>query len=66
MRLLLIEDEASLRAALVPLLNSASYPTTRTVDNRILALRGKIEPVPSEPRFLLTVHGTGYRLVTES
>lgn len=35
--------------------------TTRTVDNQILKLRKKIEPVPSEPRHILTVHGTGYR-----
>lgn len=35
--------------------------TTRTVDNQILKLRKKIEEVPSEPRHILTVHGTGYR-----
>jgi DNA-binding response OmpR family regulator len=35
--------------------------TTRTVDNQILKLRKKIEPVPAEPRHILTVHGTGYR-----
>ncbi len=35
--------------------------TTRTVDNQILKLRKKIEDVPSEPRHILTVHGTGYR-----
>lgn len=36
---------------------------TRTVDNFILRLRKKIEPDPAEPRFLLTVHGSGYKLV---
>jgi DNA-binding response OmpR family regulator len=39
-----------------------SYPTTRTVDNQILSLRNKLEPEPTQPRFLLTVHGVGYRL----
>ena len=39
-----------------------AYPTTRTVDNQILSLRNKLEPEPSEPRYLLTVHGVGYRL----
>ena len=34
---------------------------TRTVDNQILKLRKKIEEVPSDPRHILTVHGTGYR-----
>ena len=34
---------------------------TRTVDNQILKLRKKIEAVPSDPRHILTVHGTGYR-----
>ena len=38
-------------------------PTTRTVDNYILSLRKKIEPVPSKPRHLLTVHTSGYKFV---
>ncbi len=38
-------------------------PTTRTVDNFILKLRQKLEPEPSRPRHLLTVHGIGYKLV---
>ena len=36
-------------------------PTTRTVDQHVLKLRKKIEDVPSSPRHILTVHGTGYR-----
>ena len=40
-----------------------AYPTTRTVDNFILNLRKLIEPDPGNPRHILTVHGTGYRLV---
>ncbi len=39
-----------------------AYPTTRTVDNQILSLRSKLEAEPAAPRFLLTVHGVGYRL----
>jgi DNA-binding response OmpR family regulator len=38
-------------------------PTTRTVDNFILKLRQKLEPEPSHPHHLLTVHGVGYKLV---
>ena len=40
------------------------FPTTRTVDNHIALLRSKIEDDPAEPRFLLTVRGVGYKLVT--
>jgi len=40
----------------------AAYPTTRTVDNHIASLRGKIERNPNEPRWIKTVHGVGYKL----
>ncbi len=39
------------------------FPTTRTVDNYILAIRKKIEPVPSDPKYIQTVHTAGYRFV---
>jgi DNA-binding response OmpR family regulator len=39
------------------------FPTTRTVDAHIVRLRQKLEPRPDEPRFILTVHGTGYKFV---
>lgn len=39
-----------------------AFPTTRTVDTHMAALRAKVEPDPSRPTHLLTVHGTGYRL----
>lgn len=39
----------------------ASFPTTRTIDNHIASLRGKIEADPERPQWLLTVHGIGYR-----
>jgi DNA-binding response OmpR family regulator len=32
----------------------------RVVDNHIVSLRRKIEPVPSEPRFLKNIRGLGY------
>jgi DNA-binding response OmpR family regulator len=38
-------------------------PTTRTVDNFIVRLRQKIETNPNQPKVILTVHGTGYKLV---
>ncbi len=38
---------------------------TRTVDNFVLRLRKKIEPDPSEPAYLITVHGVGYKLVAQ-
>jgi DNA-binding response OmpR family regulator len=41
------------------------YPTTRTVDNHIALLRSKLEDDPSKPRYLLTVHGVGYKLIAE-
>ena len=40
-----------------------AYPSTRTVDNFISTLRTKLEADPANPRHLLTVRGTGYRLV---
>jgi DNA-binding response OmpR family regulator len=40
------------------------FPTTRTVDNHIALLRSKIEDDPAEPRYLLTVRGVGYKLVS--
>ena len=39
-------------------------PTNRTVDNFIVKLRKKIEPVPDKPKHILTVYGFGYKLVS--
>jgi two-component system alkaline phosphatase synthesis response regulator PhoP len=39
------------------------FPTTRTVDAHIVRLRQKLEAKPEDPRFFLTVHGTGYKFV---
>jgi DNA-binding response OmpR family regulator len=43
-----------------------NYPSTRTVDNHILRLRQKLEPDPACPRFLLTMHGAGYKFILGS
>jgi two-component system, OmpR family, alkaline phosphatase synthesis response regulator PhoP len=39
----------------------ASAPMTRTVDVHISWLRQKLEDDPANPRFIVTVHGQGYR-----
>jgi two-component system response regulator RegX3 len=35
---------------------------TKTLDVHVKRLRAKLEPNPSEPRFLVTVRGLGYKL----
>jgi len=39
------------------------YPATRTVDNRIMILRQKLEREPANPVHFQTVHGVGYKFV---
>jgi DNA-binding response OmpR family regulator len=39
-----------------------AYPNTRTVDNHLVKLRKAIEDEPDRPRWLVTVHGAGYKL----
>ena len=41
----------------------SAAPLTRTVDNFVAKLRKKVERDPRNPRHILTVHGSGYRLV---
>jgi DNA-binding response OmpR family regulator len=43
-----------------------AYPSTRTVDNQIVKLRQKLEDDPEDPRFILTIRGTGYKFVGEN
>ena len=38
------------------------YPNTRTVDNHLVKLRRALEPTPDSPRWLVTIHGAGYKL----
>ncbi len=40
-------------------------PLTRSVDHAVARLRKKIEPDPHHPKYLLTVHGDGYRLLVD-
>jgi two-component system alkaline phosphatase synthesis response regulator PhoP len=40
-----------------------SYPSTRTVDTHIAKLRAKIGDSGSEPRYILTIHGMGYKFI---
>ncbi len=42
-----------------------NYPNTRTVDNFILRLRKQFEPDPSEPRYFVSVRGSGYKFVPD-
>ncbi len=39
-----------------------AFPSMRTVDNFIANLRSKLENDPTQPKYLLTVRGAGYRL----
>lgn len=38
-----------------------TFVTDRVVDNHVVTLRKKIEPEPSQPRYVLSVRGMGYR-----
>ena len=42
-----------------------NLPTTRTVDNHIARLRKKVEIQADRPEHILTVHGIGYRFVSD-
>ncbi len=41
------------------------YGTTRTLDQHIAQLRKKVEEDPSSPKYLKTVHGTGYKYIKD-
>src|SRR5690606_8149422 len=44
----------------------AGSVSDRTIDTHLLHLRQKLERDPKNPRWLLTVHGVGYRLAPEA
>ena len=44
----------------IPSGGTRPYVTTRSVDVYVQRIREKIEPDPEKPRYLKTVHGTGY------
>lgn len=37
--------------------------TSRTVDNFILKIRQKIEDDPANPKLIITIHGSGYKMI---
>lgn len=43
----------------------SSNSSTRGVDNVVVKLRRKIEDNPADPRHIVTIYGTGYKLVTD-
>jgi DNA-binding response OmpR family regulator len=49
------------QALLVALWGDSAYRDPRTIDVHIRHLREKLEATPSEPQFILTVRGVGYR-----
>jgi DNA-binding response OmpR family regulator len=51
----------SRRALLTALWGDADYRDPRTIDVHVRHLREKLEPKPSEPQYILTVRGVGYR-----
>jgi len=51
------------RDELIDLLWPDTYLTdTRTLDTHIHRLRAKLEPDPTDPRFIVTVRGVGFRI----
>jgi DNA-binding response OmpR family regulator len=63
--LILHEDEIVTRDQLLDeVWGLENYPLTRTVDNHIAKLRQKIEPLPSDPQHIITVHRVGYKFVS--
>ena len=51
------------RDELIDLLWPDTYLTdTRTLDTHIHRLRSKLEPDPTEPRYIVTVRGVGFRI----
>lgn len=54
--------EVFTRAHLLDLLDDGSTIFERTLDRHINNLRKKIEPDPSNPSYVLTVYGVGYKM----
>ena len=38
-----------------------NFPLTRTVDMHMAKLRQKVETIPSDPRYIVTLHRIGYK-----
>lgn len=41
-----------------------TIPSTRTIDNFIVKLRNYFEVNPKEPKYILSIHGVGYKFVS--
>lgn len=54
-------DRVLTRDTLLQHVWSTEHATLRTVDNFVMRLRAKLEPIPDAPRFFVTVRGIGYR-----
>jgi len=64
--LLLSPGRVFTRGDLLGVLQEASYESyERTIDVHIKNIRKVVEPVPSEPQYILTVWGVGYKLAEE-
>ena len=55
----------SRQALLEELWGSAAWREPRTIDVHVRHLREKLERSPSEPEYIFTVRGVGYRLRSE-
>jgi DNA-binding response OmpR family regulator len=54
------------RAQLLDALHGVAFESfERAIDTHVKNLRRKIEPEPGRPRYILTVHGVGYRFADE-
>lgn len=54
------------RAQLLDALHGVAFESyERAIDTHVKNLRRKIEPEPGRPRYLLTVHGVGYRFADD-
>lgn len=64
--LLLSPGRVFTRGDLLGVLQEASYESyERTIDVHIKNIRKAIEPVPSDPQYILTVWGVGYKLAED-
>ena len=54
------------RSQLLDAIHGIAYEAyERAIDSHVKNLRRKLEPEPSTPRYVLTVHGVGYRLADD-
>jgi DNA-binding response OmpR family regulator len=56
------EEVVGRRELLRDVWHYADGAQSRTVDSHMAELRRKLEPEPARPRYLVTVHGRGYKL----